>query len=227
VGIDRLNTFYTGCVTLVKRAYGILLVSRKSSFIFIVVFTAVAVIDSSIVDFSSYSGVEPFGSGNTVIFIIFSIIFVVFSATLLNSVRRSIYTSGPRPLNLTYSHWFISGTVILTVLIILIIIFQMLFLNGYNVVLLSIQTYLSHLSALIFVSLSVYLFARWFTSKRSLTVILYTISLSLLSLNLAVSLTYLESYLSGAPSPIVQPYPIVSYVTNPSGLSNSANVLVG
>jgi hypothetical protein len=226
-GIVRLNTFYTGFVTLVKRAYGRLLVSRKSSFIFIVVFTAVVVIDSSIVDFSSYSGVETSASWNTVIFIIFSIIFVVFSATLLNSVKRSIYTSRSRPLNLTYSHWIISGTVILTIIIILIIIFQMLFLNNYNLVLLRIQTYLSHLSALVFLSLSVSLFARWFTSKRSFTVILYTISLSLLSLNLVVSLAYLESYLSVAPSPIVQPYPIVSYVTNFSGLSNSANVLVG
>ncbi|MGB6527859.1 MAG: hypothetical protein WBF33_07105, partial [Candidatus Nitrosopolaris sp.] len=126
-----------------------------------------------------------------------------------------------------YSHWIISGTVILTVIILLIIIFQMLFLNDYNLVLLRIQTYLSHLSALIFLSLLVFLFARWFTSKRSYTVILYTISLSLLSLNLAVSLAYLESYLSGAPSPIVQPYSIVSYVTNFSGLSNLANVSVG
>jgi hypothetical protein len=48
-----------------KRAYTSLLLSRKSSFIFILVFTAVVVIDSSIVDFSSYSGVETSASGNT------------------------------------------------------------------------------------------------------------------------------------------------------------------
>jgi hypothetical protein len=84
--------------------------------------------------------------------------------------------------------------------------------------LLKIQTYLSHLSALVFLSYLVFLFNRWLTSKRNYTIILYTISLSLVSLNLVVSLIYLESYLDSAPLPIVKPYPIVSYVTNFGGV---------
>jgi hypothetical protein len=59
-----------------KRIYTSLLLSKKSSFIFILGFTVVAVIDSNIVDFFSYSGVEASISVNTAIFVIFSIIFV-------------------------------------------------------------------------------------------------------------------------------------------------------
>jgi hypothetical protein len=193
------------------------------------VFTAVVVFDSTIVDFSSYSGVEASISVNTAIFIIFSIIFAASSTALLISVRRSIYTS-KSPSTLRYSHWIIRGTLSLTVIIILAIILQMVLLNEYYLVLLKLQTYISHLSALVFLSLLVFLFARWFTSKKSYSVILYTISLSLLSLNLVVSLIYLETYLSGAEIPTINPYPIHSYVIDFVGVQPPgwlAGVLVG
>jgi hypothetical protein len=189
------------------------------------VFTVVVILDSTIVDFSSYSGVEASIPMNTAIFVVFSIIFAASSTILLYSVKESTYASKSGPLNLRYFQLFISGTVILTVIVILIIIFQMVLLNEYSLVLLNIQTYLSHLSGLVFLSLLVFLFGRWFTSKKSYPVILYTISLSLLSINLVVSLIYVEYYL-WTPSPIVRPYSINSYVVNFAGVSNPAGTLV-
>jgi hypothetical protein len=106
------------------------------------------------------------------------------------------------------------------------IIFQMLLLNEYSIFLLKVQTYLSHLLALVFLSFLVFLFARWFTSKRSYAIILYTISLSLISVNLVVSLIYIETYLSSTSLSIVKPYPIVSYVTNFSGVFSFGSVVV-
>jgi hypothetical protein len=177
------------------------------------VFTAVVVFDSTIVNFSSYSGVEASTPVNTAIFIIFSIVFVVTSTILLISVRKSTYTSKSPSRSLGHSHWIINGTLVLTVIIILIIVFQMLLLNQYNLSLLNVQTYVSHISALVFLSLLVFLFGRWFVSKRSYSVILYTISLSLVSINLLVSLVYVESDLY-APSPLVKPFSINSFVVN-------------
>ena len=185
------------------------------------IFTAVVVFDSTIVDFSSYSGAEPSISVNTAIFISFSIIFGATSTLLLTYVRKSTYASksgGPR---FGYAHWIISGTQILTVIIILAIILQIVLLNEYYLVLLKLQTYLTHISALGFLSLLVFLFARWFTSKKSYTIILYTISLSLVFLNLVVSLVYLETYLSGSEVPTIKPYPIHSYVTNFVGVQGA------
>jgi hypothetical protein len=98
----------------------------------------------------------------------------------------------------------------------------MLILNKYNLILLRLQTYISHISALVFLTLLVFLFAGWLLkSKRNYVVILYTISFSLASINLVVSLVYFESYFYGSPYvPEVKPYPIVSYVTNLSGVSS-------
>jgi hypothetical protein len=70
------------------------------------------------------------------------------------------------------------------------------------------------------------LFAGWMLkSKRNYVIMLYTISFSLASINLIISLVYLDSYLSGTPITDVKPYPIVSYVTNLSGVSTFAESL--
>lgn len=85
----------------------------------------------------------------------------------------------PTPLGLRYCHSIIIATLILTVAIILIIIFQMILLNKYSLILLRVQTYLSHLSPLIFLSFLIFLFESWLNSKRNYIIVLYTISLSL------------------------------------------------
>jgi hypothetical protein len=204
-------------------SYATLTLSKKTSLIFILIFTTVVVFDSTIVEFSSYSGIEFSTWLNVLIFIIFSTIFVTSSTVLLNSVRKSMSTHAykPAPLGLTYFHGIISSTQILTIAIMLIIIFQMLILNKYSLILLRVQTYLSHISAFVFLSFLVFLFAGWLlASKRNYVIMLYTISFALASVNLVVSLIYLESYFSGgsAPSPDIIPYSIVSYVTNFGGL---------
>jgi hypothetical protein len=199
-----------------------LALSKKTSLVFILIFTAVVVFDSMIVGFSSYSGVESPAWLNVTIFIIFSIIFVASSTILLNSVRKSMSTHAYKPappLGLRYFHVIISSTQTLTVAIILIIIFQMLIFNKYSLILLRLQTYLSHISALVFLSFLVFLFAGWLlASKRNYVIMLYAISFALASANLVVSLVYVDSYLSSVPLPDVKPYPITSYVTNFGGL---------
>jgi hypothetical protein len=207
-----------------------LTLSKKTSLTFILIFTTVVVFDSTIVDFSSYSGVRLQTWLNVATFIIFAIIFVASSTILLNSVRNSMSTHAYKPappLGLRYFHRIISATQILTVAIILIIIFQMLVLNKYSLILLRVQTYLSHISALVFLSFLVFLFAGWLlTSKRNYVIMLYAISFFLASVNLVVSLTYLESYFSTAPLPDVKPYPITSYVTNQPGLPFSESLSI-
>jgi hypothetical protein len=198
-----------------------LTLSKKISLIFILIFTAVVVFDSTIVDFSSYSGVRVQTWLNISIFIIFSMIFVTSSTTLLNSVRKSMssYAYKPAPLGLRYFYGIISATQILTVAIILMIIFQMIVVNKYSLILLRVQTYLSHLSALVFLSFLVFLFGGWLlTSKRNYVIMLYTISFSLASVNLVVSLIYLDSYFSISGLSDVKPYSITAYVINQLGL---------
>jgi hypothetical protein len=182
----------------------------------------VMVFDTTIVSFSSYSGVEFPTWLNLMIFVIFFIIFSTGSTILLNSVRMIVsrYSYKVAPRGLAYFQGIIVATLSLTGIIILIILFQMLLLNNYSIALLQVQTYLSHLSALVFLSFLVFLFGSWLTSKRNYIVLLYAISFSLVSIDLVVALIYLESYFTISPSANtteVIPYPLSAYVTNLPG----------
>ena len=104
----------------------------------------------------------------------------------------------------------------------LVIICQMLLLNKYSLNLLNAQIYLSHLSALVFLSSLTFLFSRWLNlRKTNYTAILYTLSFLLACVNLIVSLAYIDSYLSSSrfsQLPDVTSYPLASYVTQLQGL---------
>ena len=194
--------------------------TKKTSLTFILIFTIIVVFDSTIAKFSTYSGTELPIQSNITIFVIFSIIFAATGTMLINSVRKSISSHPSKPvapsLALKYFHVIITTILILTVAIILMIILQMILLNNYSLILLRMQTYLSHLSPLIFLSFLIFLFGSWLTSSKSnYIIILYAISFSLVSANLVISLIYLDLYFYGSAAlPDVKPYPIVGYVTS-------------
>ena len=193
--------------------------SKKNSLIFVLIFTTIIVFDSTIVKFSSYSGVKIPIWLNVVIFVIFSIIFLISSPILLNYVRKLISRDSYQMvrIGLRYFHIIVSATLILTTSVILIIIFQMLVINKYSLFLLEIQTYFSYLSGLVFLSFLVFLFIRWLTIKRNYIIMLYAIAFSLASVNLIVSLIYIETYFSFSVSPDIKPYSITAYIVNIPG----------
>jgi hypothetical protein len=195
--------------------------SKKTSLGFILVFATVVVIDSTVVDFGSYSGVEASPWSNIAIFVIFSITFGLSSTILLNSMKNGISRdkSKSAPQGLRYFQITIGATLILTIAIILIIILQMLVLNKYSLLLLRIQIYISHLPAVAFLSFLVFLFIGWLSSsKRNYVIILYTISFSLACINLLVSLAYLDTYFSNSSLPDVRHYSMTTYVIQIHGL---------
>jgi hypothetical protein len=194
--------------------------SKKNSLIFVLILTIVMVFDATIVQFSSYSGVKIPMWLNVTIFVIFSIIFLTSSPILLNYVSKLISrdSSQKMPIGVRYFPNLISATLLVTGSIILIIIFQILVLNKYNLILLEIQTYVSYLSALVFLSFLVFLFVGWLTRKRNYIIMLYAIAFSLASINLIVSLIYIETYFSfSVLHHDIKPYPITAYVVNIPG----------
>jgi hypothetical protein len=185
------------------------------------VFATVIVFDSTIVKFSSYSGVNFSNQTNSTIFIIFAIVFGVSSTLLIKSVRKmtvSRYTYESASHGLRFFHRVISITQMLTFAIIIMIIFQMLILNKYSLTFLKVQVYISHISALIFLTSLVFLFAGWLLkSKKNYVIMLYIISFSLVSVNLVVSLLYFQSYFSVSVLPDIFPYSITAYVMSQPG----------
>ena len=187
--------------------------TKRVSLIFILIFTAVAVIDLTIVNFSTYSGVELPTSVNITLFVIFSATFAISSTLLLNSVRKLISKSNGLPSKLKRFQVIIFATQILLVAIILVIILQMLIMNKYSLGLLQGSTYLTHISALLFLIFLVSMFVGWLKSRRNYIIMLYTISFSLISFNIFISMIYLEYQYTFTNSPFRKPYPITSYVT--------------
>jgi hypothetical protein len=193
----------------------ILTLNKKTTLAFILIFTTIVVFDSSIDTFSSYSGVELPTSLNVAIFVTFYLVFIISSILLLNSTKKIVSRTF---LYFKYFQAVIVATQILSGAFILVIVLQIFLLNSYSIFWLSAQTYLSHFSALVFLSLLVFLFARWFTSKRSYIVMLYTLAFSLASINVVISFLHLESYLFSSNISDIPAMPITAYVTNFGGL---------
>ena len=139
--------------------------------------------------------------------------------SLLTSVKRTI-SRHPRMLGkatsvLTYFYFIGLSAFILSVVIISAIILQIVFVEKYSIALLRVQTYVSHVVSIIFLSYLVFRFAIWLkASSRDLIIFLYAVSCFLMASNIAVTLWYLDSYLSSPLRPDRSWYPIVSIVIN-------------
>jgi len=188
--------------------------NKKISFMFILIITSVIIIDSTIVEFYSFSGVRTSTAINVIIFIAFSIVFA-FSGILLVTCVKTITskTTYRLPKNLRKFNYIIVGTQILTIGLISVTIFQIIALNKYHILLLHLVTYISHVSALVFAIPLVFILAKWFKSRRNYIILLYIITFSLVSVNIVVSLAYYEQILSRSYVTEIKPYRISTNVT--------------
>ena len=206
--------------------------NKKISFIFILIIASIIIIDSTIVEFYSFSGVRTSSVFNVVIFIAFSVVFA-FSGILLVTCVKTITskTTYRLPKYLRKFNYIILGTQILTIGLISVTIFQIIALNKYHIVLLHLVTYISHVSALLFAIPLVFILAKWFKSRRNYIILLYIITFFLVSVNIVVSLAYYEQVLLRSYVNEIKPYRISTYVTGfyskpaEQSLSNVYNVI--
>lgn len=188
--------------------------TRKNSLIFILIIVGIIIIDSTIVEFYSFSGVRISSAVNVVIFIAFSIVLAFSSVLLITSVKTVTSKSTYRlPKKLRNFHYIIFGVQILTIGLISMTIFQIIAYNKYHILLLHLVTYISHLSALAFAIPLVVILAKWFKSRRNYIILLYIITFSLVSTNVAVSLAYYEQIFYRSIATEIRTYRISSYVT--------------
>ena len=188
--------------------------NKKISFIFILIIASIIIIDSTIVEFYSFSGLRTSSTVNVVIFIAFSIVFAFSSVLLVTCVKTiTSKTTYKLPKNLRKFHYIIFGTQLITISLISVAIFQIIAFNKYHILLLQIVTYISHISALVFAIPLVFILAKWFKSRRNYIILLYIITFSLVSTNIVISLTYYENIFLRSNASEIRPYRISSYVT--------------
>jgi hypothetical protein len=199
--------------------YTSLELTKRTSLIIILIFTTIAIFDSVIVRYSAYTGIEPTTDLGVAIIIAFFIIYTTIGVYLLTSVKKIIsrysHTQARGTLSLRHFHIISLSAFVLTLAIVLAIILQIIFADKYSIALLRAQTYLSHIIPLIFLSFLVFRFGVWLTSsRRNYIIFLYAVSCSLLSINIVVSLLYLDSYYSSPLRDDRSWYPIISIVIN-------------
>jgi hypothetical protein len=188
--------------------------NKKISFTFILIITSIIIIDSTIVEFYSFSGIRTSSAVNVVIFIAFSIVFAFSGILLVNCVKTiTSKTTYKLPKNLRNFHYIIFGTQILTMALISVTVFQIIAFNKYHILLLQVVIYISHISALVFAIPLVFILAKWLKSRRNYIVLLYIITFSLVSANIVVSLSFYEQVLLRSPVIEIRPYRIGVYVT--------------
>ena len=187
--------------------------TRKTSLIFILIIASIISIDSTIVEFYSFSGVRASSTLNIVIFAAFSVVFAFSSLLLVICVKtitsKTIYRL---PKNLGKFQYIIFGILILTIVLISVTIFQTIAFNKYHIVLLRAVTYISHISALAFAIPLIFLLAKWFKSRRNYIILLYVATFSLVSANIIVSLIYYEQILLRSNAIEIRPYRITMSV---------------
>src|SRR5437867_1867257 len=188
--------------------------TRKNSLIFILVIVSIIIIDSTIVEFYSFSGIRTSSLVNVVIFITFSVVFAFSGILLVTCVKTITSKSTYRlPKNLRKFHYIIVSCLILTLTHISVTLFQFIAFNKYHIILLHIVTFISHLSALVFAIPLVFILAKWFKSRKNYIILLYIITFSLVSTNIVISLTYYENIFLRSNAIEIRPYRISSYVT--------------
>lgn len=189
--------------------YFTLKLTKRTSFIFILIFTTITIIDSTAVKYFSYSGIEISTASNVQIFTLFSAVYAIFGMILLKSVVKN--TSGRAynlPINLKYFYAVILVTQICMICIIIAILLQMAVLHKYSILLLQGSTVLTHVSALVFSSSLFYIFLGWLKSKKNYIIILYCVAFALVSASIITSLIYLEFQFSLALRKDIRAYAI-------------------
>lgn len=200
---------------LTKKLFGLFNfdLNKNISFIFMLIIVGVIIIDSTIVEFYSFSGVRSSTTINLVIFIAFSVVFAFSGILLVNCVKTIISkTTYKLPKTLANFHYIIFGTQILIIALIYVTIFQIIAINKYNILLLEVVTYISHVSALVFAIPLVVILAKWFKSRPNYIILLYILTFSLVSANIVVSLAFYEQILLRSTQIEIRPYRISSYV---------------
>lgn len=190
--------------------------TKRFTISIILIFTVIVILDSEIVKFAAYTGIQFPTSLNEYIFFTFSLLFSIISIVLMTLVIKTIAANHVLP-RLRFFNWFILSSQILASSIILILVLHMIFFSMYSINLIRIETYLNYGTTFVFLVLLVIIFLRWIRIRKNLVVFLFGISFSFLSINILVSIAYLDSYFSNAVKLDIKPYPITSFITNFGG----------
>ena len=149
--------------------------------------------DSTIVKFIAVGFKQMPTLYNIYAFLALSMIFVLCNIVMLVTVKKNSIKDEE---HLRRFHKIISLTQYSIFVVFLTIIVQMFLLRNYSILLLYAGVYLSHIVSIIFVTLLVVKFIRWYRSNPNSMVLIYSISFSTIISTVIISLFYLTRQFS-------------------------------
>ena len=163
----------------------------KPILLFVIVCSAIFVLDSTLVRIFSNVSSEPSPIINTYFFMFFVVIYALISYILIRYSKQDFLLSKYR------SHrvqriclWSIIAIQLIICIILASIILQLIVYRSYNVLQLQAIIYISHFTAVAFLTFLTYQFLNWFRSINNYLVLLYSIAFSILVVNILISLIF-------------------------------------
>ena len=197
--------------------------SRKLAISFVLIIAAVTVIDTTIVGFVAFSNMELPTMYYLLLFVGMFALFSICGLILFNATNKNTSESPKQSrTKLTWMSIVMFGSQFIIIGIFLSLIFQMFLLNSYQIIFIDIAVYVTHLSALLFLSLLVVTLVKSVRSNKNLMLLSYAASFSLLCLYLTISFIYLTIQINSVAQdrgPIRVPLSIHFSVASPAHLT--------
>jgi hypothetical protein len=165
--------------------------SKKLAISFVLSIAAVTVVDTTIVGFIAFSNMELPTMYYLLLFVGMFALFSICGLILLTTSKNTSESPMRARTKLTWLSIIMFGSQFIIIGIFLSIIFQMFLLNSYRIVFIDIAVYVTHLSALLFLSFLVATLIKSVRSNKNLMLLSYAASFSLLCLYLTISFIYL------------------------------------
>ena len=153
--------------------------------------STIIILDSTIVAIYSNISREPAPIINTYFFISLVVVFIFINFILIQYSRQDYLQSGYKYHKLQrFFLWFIIPIQIILCSMLASIVIQLLMYRSYNVSILLSIIYISHITAVGFLTFLTYEFLSWFRLVKNYLVLWYALSFSLLVVNILISLVF-------------------------------------
>ena len=172
---------------------------NRSVFIMFSLIIISIIIDTSIIKISGFIRDRPLPSVDIMIFTFMIFVYTVGQYLILGFVKRKInetITGRQRYLNVIHKAVSIIQYVLIAILV--SIILQMIITSGYDILLVKLVIYISYIISIIVLGLIARRFFSWFKSQRNSVVLAYALAISVLMINIGLTLLYVNDVIYDA-----------------------------
>ena len=171
-------------------------IGNRSIFVVMIVIIVAVIVDNSIVGIATSAGGMRSSFSDIALFTVMVLVFAIGQYVILRFVK-SKYLNRRNETAFTKSHikWTDKITVFLQYVLVVIlvsVVLQIAFISSYHIYSLISAIIISYGLSILLLSLLAKHFFSWYRSNHSLVVLFYGLSMSLISINAIITITYLN-----------------------------------